>query len=212
VISRSTRTGEASSLNRDAPSTNLSEARAWVLHIQTKLHQWVTTDPSKRFDDLFNLVCHRATLAVAWDRVKSNRGSRTAGVDGLTKWNIEHRRGGANAFVEDTRNALRDRSFRPLPVRQRGIPKPGGKMRYLGIPTIRDRVVQMALKLILEPIFEAEFAPTSYGFRPNRRAQDAIAEVYHFLQAPSNYEYVIEGDVEACFRPTRPRQPGRSRP
>ncbi|MDQ6673662.1 MAG: hypothetical protein M3069_23455 [Chloroflexota bacterium] len=115
---------------------DLKEARAWVLHIQMKLHQWATIDPNKRFDDLFNLVCHPATLAVAWDRVKSNKGSRTAGVDGLTKWNIEQRRGGANAFLEDPRSALPGRSFLPLPVRQRGIPKPGGKMRYLGIPTV----------------------------------------------------------------------------
>jgi RNA-directed DNA polymerase len=84
-------------------------------------------------------------------------------------------------------------------VRRRGIPKAGGKVRYLGIPTIRDRVVQMALKLILEPIFETDFVATSYGFRPGRRAHDAIAEVYHFAQAPSNYEYVVEGDIEACF-------------
>ena len=79
MTSSSSRTGEASPLNRDAPSTDLSEARAWVLHIQTKLHQWAKNDPSKRFDDLFNLVCHPATLVVAWDRVKSNQGSKTAG-------------------------------------------------------------------------------------------------------------------------------------
>ncbi|GAC1645518.1 MAG: hypothetical protein NVS4B6_19010 [Mycobacterium sp.] len=202
MISTSSRAGEASSLNRDAPSTDLWEARAWVLHIQKKLHQWAKNDPSQRFDDLFNLVCHPATLGVAWDRVKSNKGSRTAGVDGATKYQIEHRSGGADAFLRNTREALRARTFRPSPVRQRAIPKAGGKLRYLGIPTIRDRVVQMALKLILEPIFEADFVATSYGFRPGRRAQDAIAEVYHFAQAPSNYEYVVEGDIEACLVPS----------
>jgi RNA-directed DNA polymerase len=184
--------------NGDAPGLTLAEANAWVLHIQAKLHQWAKADPTKRFDDLFNLACHPATLTVAWDRVKRNRGSRTAGVDGETKWHIEHRRG-VTAFLADTRMALRSRTFRPLPARQRGIPKAGGKVRYLGIPTIRDRVVQMALKLILEPIFEADFVATSYGFRPGRRAQDAIAEIYHFAQAPSHYEYVVEGDIEACF-------------
>jgi RNA-directed DNA polymerase len=185
--------------NGDAPDLDLLEARGWVLHIQTKLHQWAKADPTKRFDDLFNLVCSPATLAVAWDRVRRNRGSRTAGVDGETKWHIENRRGGPAAFLADTRAALRNRMFRPVPVRQRGIPKAGDKVRYLGIPTIHDRVVQMALKLILEPIFEADFVATSYGFRPGRRTQDAIAEIYHFAQAPSNYEYVVEGDIEACF-------------
>jgi RNA-directed DNA polymerase len=185
VTSTSSRTGEGPSPNGGAPGTDLSEARAWVLHVQTKLHQWATTDPTKRFDDLFNLVCHPTTLAVAWHRVKGNRGSRTAGVDGETKYYIERRRGVA-PFLADTRTALRDRTFRPGLVRQRGMPKANGKVRYLGIPTIRDRVVQMALKLILEPIFEADFVATSYGFRPERRAQDAIAEVYHFAQAPSN--------------------------
>jgi len=192
--------GRSASLpNGDAPDLSVAEARAWVLHIQTKLHQWAKAEPTKRFDDLFNLVCNQATLIVAWDRVRRNRGSRTAGVDGWTKWHIEHRRGGPTAFLADTRATLRARTFRPLPVRRRGIPKAGGKVRYLGIPTIRDRVVQMALKLILEPIFEADFVATSYGFRPLRRVQDAIAEIYHFAQAPSNYEYVVEGDIEACF-------------
>ncbi len=194
----SSRTGEASPPNGDAPDADLAEARAWVLHLQTKLHQWAKQDPTKRFDDLFNLVCHPATLVVAWDRVKRNKGARTAGVDGQTKYAIEHGRG-ATAFLADTRAALRARTFRPTLVRQRGIPKANGTRRYLGIPTIRDRVVQMALKLILEPIFEADFQPCSYGFRPNRRAHDAIAEIYHLAQAPSHYEYIVEGDIEACF-------------
>lgn len=192
------RTGEDALLNSGAPGGDLAEARAWVLHIQTKLHQWATTDSDKRFDDLYNLVCHPATLAVAWDHIKRNRGSRTAGVDGETRWYIEHRRG-VSAFLADIQTTLRDRTFQPCAVRRHGIPKTGGKVRYLGIPTIRDRVVQMALKLILEPVFEADFVATSYGFRPGRRAQDAIAKVYHFAQAPSNYEYVVEGDIEACF-------------
>jgi RNA-directed DNA polymerase len=90
-------------------------------------------------------------------------------------------------------------SFRPLPVRQATIPKKDGKLRRLGIPTLRDRVAQMALKLVLEPIFEADFYPSSYGYRPGRRAQDAIAEIHHFTSRPSNYEWVIEGDIKACF-------------
>ncbi|MEV4245878.1 reverse transcriptase domain-containing protein [Streptosporangium canum] len=85
----------------------------------------------------------------------------------------------------------------PGRVRRRAIPKAGGKVRYLGIATIRDRVVQASLKLVLEPVFEADFLPCSYGFRPNRRAHDAVAEVHHF--ATRSYEWVVEGDIKACF-------------
>ena len=92
---------------------------------------------------------------------------------------------------------MKDRSFRPLPVRERMIPKTGGKLRRLGIATIADRVVQAALKPVLEPIFEADFHPCSYGFRPNRRAHDAVAEV-RFL-ASCSYEWIVEGDIKACF-------------
>ena len=84
-----------------------------------------------------------------------------------------------------------------MAVKERAIPKRGGKLRRLGIPTVRDRVVQAALKLVLEPIFEADFQPCSYGFRPGRRTQDAIAEMQHFTSR--SYEWVVEGDIEACF-------------
>ncbi len=101
-------------------------------------------------------------------------------------------------FLEELREQLKARSFQPQPVRERMIPKPGSrKRRRLGIPTLRDRVVQASLKLVLEPVFEADFQPCSYGFRPNRRAQDAIAEI-HFLGSRS-YQWVLEADIEACF-------------
>jgi RNA-directed DNA polymerase len=124
-------------------------------------------------------------------------GARTAGVDGQTAAYIEWVRGEA-AFLAELRADLKARRFAPLPVRERMIPKPGGrKRRRLGIPTVRDRVVQAALKLVLEPIFEADFQPCSYGFRPGRRAQDALAEIH--LLASHSYEWVVEGDIEACF-------------
>ncbi len=104
-----------------------------------------------------------------------NGGARTAGVDHVTR-EVAQRRG-RDAFLEDLRSSLNDGTFRPLPVRQTTIPKRGGEVRYLGIPTLRDRVAQMALKTVLEPIFEADFYPSSYGYRPGRRAQDAIAEM-----------------------------------
>jgi RNA-directed DNA polymerase len=184
--------------NGDTSWPILVEAQSRVLRVQRKLHRWSKDNRERRFDDLFNFVCDNATLFVAWNRVKSNRGSRTAGVDGWTRWHIEHRVG-VQRFLEELRSELKARTYRPAPVRERGIPKHGGKVRYLGIPTIRDRVVQMALKLVLEPIFETDFYPASYGYRPARRAQDAIAEIVQLINPPSAYEYVVEGDIKACF-------------
>src|SRR5699024_4785973 len=109
-------------------------------------------------------------------RVRGNKGARTAGVDGHTAMSIEGLHG-VEEFLDGLRLSLKDRSFCPLPVRERMIPKTGGKLRRLGIPTVADRVVQASLKLVLEPIFEADFHPCSYGFRPKRRAHDAVAEV-----------------------------------
>lgn len=169
-----------------------------VLHIQTKLHCWATADPGRRFDDLYNFVYDPDVLEEAWRRVRGNRGSRSAGVDGDTAYAVENGQG-VEAFLADIRADLKARTFRPLPVREQMIPKTGGKVRRLGIPTVRDRVVQAALKLVLEPIFETDFKPCSYGFRPKRRAQDAIAEI-HFLNSGSrSYGWVLEGDIEACF-------------
>ena len=171
------------------------EAERRVLGIQAKLHRWARDDSHRRFDDLYNLVCDPAFLLVAWVRVRSNRGARSAGVDGRSAWYIEAT--GVEGFLERLRSALKDRSFRPLPVRERMIPKADGKKRRLGIATITDRVVQASLKLVLEPIFEADFLPCSYGFRPGRRTHDAVAEVHHFTSR--TYEWVVEGDIKACF-------------
>ena len=172
--------------------------RGRVLGMQAKLHRWAAADPGRRFNDLFNLVCDPATLQVAFDRVAGNTGARTAGVDGRTVAYIEQQVG-VRVFLDDLRSRVKAGEFVPCPVRERTIPKPGGsgKVRRLGIPTVADRVVQAALKLVLEPIFEADFLPVSYGFRPNRRAHDAIAEVHHF--GSHGYRWVLDADIEACF-------------
>jgi RNA-directed DNA polymerase len=169
-----------------------------VLGMQTKLHQWAAADPGRRFDDLFNLVYDPAFLVTAWERVAGNTGARSAGVDRRTVRSITESAAGVVGFLEGLRAAVKDRTFTPLPVRERMIPKPGTiKRRRLGIPTVADRVVQAALKLVLEPIFEVDFDPASYGFRPRRRAQDAIEDIRK--AAREGYEWVFEGDIAACF-------------
>lgn len=171
--------------------------RVRVSRMQAKLHRWAVADDGHRFDDLFNLVHDPATLYVAWARVTGNTGARSAGVDGLTAEDVQA--SGVQDFLDDLRESIKSGQFRPMPVRERLIPKPGGggKMRRLGIPTIADRVVQAALKLVLEPIFEADFEPVSYGFRPRRRAHDAIAEIHLF--STRGYRWVLDADIEACF-------------
>jgi RNA-directed DNA polymerase len=183
-------------MNIGDPWPDLTETEQRVLKMQTKLHQWAKADPGRRFDDLFNFVYDPAFLVVAWSRVRGNKGARTAGVDGVTPRSIVF---GAEALLDRLRDDLKAGRFVPQRVREKTIPKGNGKVRSLGIPTVADRVVQASLKLVLEPIFEADFKPCSYGFRPKRRAQDAIAEI-HFLASPTrNYEWVFEADIKACF-------------
>jgi len=175
---------------------SLVEARLKVARMQTKLHRWAKADDGCRFDDLFNLVCDPGFLTVAWNRVARNKGARSAGVDGQTVASVAHAVG-VEAFLAEVRSELKAGTFAPSPVREKMIPKANGKLRRLGIPTVKDRLVQAALKLVLEPIFEAGFQPCSYGFRPKRRPHDAVAEA-HFL-ASRSYEWVLDCDVEACF-------------
>ena len=182
-------------MNIGAPWPEPREAEQRVHAMQSKLHQWATSDPGRRFDDLYNLVYDPSFLVVAWGRVKTNKGARSAGIDGIAPRSIL----AEGEFLDELRQALKARQFVPARAREKVIPKPGGKVRRLGIPTAADRVVQSGLKLVIEPIFEADFKPCSYGFRPKRRAQDAIAEI-HFLGSPvRNYEWVFEADITACF-------------
>lgn len=184
-------------VNIGAWSGTPTEANYRVVGMQTKLHRWASGDPARRFDDVWNLVADPAFLLTAWMRVRSNTGARSAGIDGRVASAIEARAGGIGAFLSDLREQIRTGAFQPVPVRQVMIPKSSGKLRALGIPTVTDRVVQAALKLVLEPIFEAGFSSSSYGFRPNRRAHDAIEDIR--MHAHNGYHRVFEGDIHACF-------------
>jgi RNA-directed DNA polymerase len=182
-------------VNTGAPWPGLEEAERRVHAMQSKLHQWAAADAVRQFDDLYNLVYDPAFLVVAWNRVKTNKGARSAGIDGIAPRAITD----DAAFLGGIRDALKSRQYAPTRVREKMIPKTSGKFRRLGIATAADRVVQAVVKQVIEPIFEADFKPCSYGFRPKRRAQDAIAEI-NYLGSPSrNYEWVFEADITACF-------------
>jgi RNA-directed DNA polymerase len=168
-----------------------------VRRMQTKLHHWAGEDVSRRFGDLYNLVHDPAFLVHAWERVAGNKGARTPGVDRATVAWIETQIG-VEVFLGQIRDSLKSGEFQPVEVRQVMIPKGTlGKLRKLGIPTVVDRVVQASLKAVLEPIFEADFKSCSHGFRPNRRAHDAISEIH--LLGTSGYHWVLEADIKACF-------------
>ena len=183
-------------MNTEVLWPDLDEAEHRVLVMQKKLHRWAVADPGRRFDDLANLVYDPAFLVVAWNRVRVNKGARTAGVDGVAPRSVGPR---AGVMLDRLRDDLKAGRFVPQQVREKAIPKASGKIRRLGIPTTVDRVVQAALKLVLEPIFEADFKPSSYGFRPRRRAQDAIAEIHYLASPTRNYEWVFEADITACL-------------
>lgn len=174
-----------------------TSAWARVLTMQTKLHRWATVDPGRRFDDVFNLVTDPAFLMAAWDRVRGNKGGRTAGVDGIVPRSVAPE--SVTGMLAALRESVKSGEFTPEQVRQKQIPKANGKTRSLGIPTMTDRIVQASLKMVMEPIFEADFEPSSYGFRPRRRAQDAIAEIHFYASGTRNYEWVFEADIKACF-------------
>ncbi|MFH8387464.1 group II intron reverse transcriptase/maturase [Kitasatospora sp. NPDC018058] len=171
-----------------------------VRRMQSKLHRWATEDPGRCFDDLFNLVYDPAFLMAAWKRVSTNRGAKTAGIDKVNAAVVETWVG-VGAFLARLRDSLKSGEYRPVEVRQVMIPKgkSTGKFRKLGIPTITDRVVQASLKAVLEPIFEADFKPCSYGFRPKRRVHDAIAEIHYLTSGSRDYHWVLECDIKACF-------------
>ena len=161
--------------------------------LQRKLYQKAKGEPNYRFYLLYDKMYREDILAHAYALVKSNQGA--PGVDGQTFWGIETL--GLEEWLNDIGKDLRAKTYQPQAVRRVMIPKPGGGERPLGIPTIRDRVVQTAAKLLLEPIFEADFDPNAYGYRPKRSAQDAIRKVDELLQA--GYTDVVDADLSKYF-------------
>jgi len=161
--------------------------------LQKKLYLKAKEEPGYRFYLLYDKIYREDVLAHAYERVKANKGA--PGVDGQSVEMIESE--GLEEWLNGLRNDLRGKTYQPQPVRRVMIPKPGGGERPLGIPTIRDRVVQTATKLVIEPIFEADLEPNAYGYRPRRSAKDAIQRVHQLLC--KGYTDVVDADLSKYF-------------
>ena len=164
-----------------------------VRRLQRRLYVAAKRSPERRFPALLDRIFRSDVLKEAWERVRSNRGA--AGVDRETLADVEEY--GTERMLQDLQDALRAGHYRPSPVRRRDIPKPDGGVRPLGIPTVRDRVAQQAAKLVLEPIFEADFLPSSYGYRPKRSATEALECIRKsFIEGCT---WVLELDIRSYF-------------
>jgi group II intron reverse transcriptase/maturase len=169
-----------------------------IIKTQRSLAIKAKHNPTHQFDHLYRLICQEEWIRAALAAVLSNKGARTAGIDGVTKKALTSAEAQAN-FVRELRAELQEKRFRPVPVRRVFIPKANGKTRPLGILTLKDRVVQMLLKMLLEPIWESDFLNCSNGFRPGRRTMDCIAHLDSYINKRGKYYWVIEGDIKGAF-------------
>lgn len=192
------------SVDTDAKTDNV-----WLLGVQRKLYQWSRENPGEAYRELWGWVTDPRNLWCAWRTVASSKGKRTPGIDGVTVTHI--RKFGEAKYLEGLKEELRQGIYEPSPSWRKWIPKPGkpGEFRPLAIATLKDRIVQCAVKQIIEPLLEARFWQVSYGFRPKRSCHGALEHIRRALTAPAvaddgkrhanPYPWVIEGDIKGCF-------------
>lgn len=172
-----------------------NNAKEKARQLQRTLYLAAKEKPTRRFHALYDKIHRHDIMTEAWKRVKANRGS--AGIDAMTISYITEQYG-EDRFVKETCGQLKNGTYRPSPVRRVDIPKGDGRTRPLGIPTVRDRLVQMSAKIVLESIFEADFKDFSYGFRPKRSAHDALRKIMDTVNQGKVY-WVVDVDIKGYF-------------